>query len=56
METQYLSREAIDAYLELIQLNLGSWRPEVAEWLHSDDSAEPLAQLLSVVPCSPTLH
>jgi hypothetical protein len=56
MEAQYLSHEAIHAYLELIELNMRSWRPEVAEWLHSDESAEQLAQLLLAVPCSPTVH
>jgi hypothetical protein len=56
METQYLSEAAIHAYLELIQLNLGSWRPEIAAWLHSEDSVQPLAELLSIVPCSPTVH
>lgn len=56
METQILSREAIHAYLELIELNMRSWRPEVAAWLHSEESTEQLAQLLSIVPCSPTVH
>ena len=47
---------AISAYLELISLNLGSWRPEVEAWLHSEDSAPALARLLVSVPCSPTIH
>jgi hypothetical protein len=47
---------AIQAYLELIELNLGSWRPQVAEWLHSQEAEAPLKELLILVPCSPTLH
>jgi hypothetical protein len=56
MEAQYLSQKAIYAYLELIQLNMRSWRPEVAAWLHSEESAGQLAELLSIVPCSPSIH
>jgi hypothetical protein len=47
---------AIQAYLQLIELNLGSWRPQVAEWLHSQEAEAPLKELLIMVPCSPTLH
>lgn len=47
---------AIRAYLDLVELNLGSWRPEVAEWLHSRDAEISLRQLLAAVPCSPTIH
>lgn len=47
---------AIRAYLRLIELNLGSWRPQVAEWLHSSEAEAPLKELLLMVPCSPTLH
>ncbi len=56
MEPQYLSQAAIHAYLELVELNMRSWQPEVAEWLHSDASAEALSQLLAIVPCSPSVH
>jgi hypothetical protein len=56
METQDLQQAAIHAYLELIELNMRSWQPEVSAWLHSEDSAESLARLLAAVPCSPTLH
>ncbi len=47
---------SIQAYLRLMELNLGSWRPHVAEWLHSEEAEEPLKQLLVMVPCSPTIH
>jgi hypothetical protein len=56
METQHLNAAAIHAYLELIELNMRSWRPEISEWLHSEASAEPLARLLAVVPCPATMH
>jgi hypothetical protein len=42
--------------LRLIELNLGAWRPHVAEWLHSPEAEAPLKELLILVPCSPTLH
>lgn len=47
---------AIHAYLKLIELNLASWQPEVAEWLHSEDAKTQLRELLANVPCSPTVH
>lgn len=56
METQTLHEAEIHAYLELIELNMRSWQPEVSAWLHSEDSAEALARLLAIVPCSPTVH
>lgn len=56
MEPQYLNDAAVHAYLELIALNMRSWQPEVAAWLHSDQSAAALGQLLAIVPCSPSLH
>jgi hypothetical protein len=56
MEANYLSEAAIHAYLELIELNMRAWRPEVAEWLHSEASAEALGKLLAIVPCSPSVH
>ena len=56
MQQEYLDEAAIHAYLELIELNMRVWRPEVAAWLHSDESAEALGRLLAIVPCSPTVH
>jgi hypothetical protein len=46
----------IHAYLELISLNMRAWRPEVAAWIHSEDSADALGKLLAIVPCSPSIH
>jgi hypothetical protein len=56
MESQYLTAASIQAYIELIALNMRSWRPEVSAWLHSDASAPALGELLAAVPCSPTVH
>jgi hypothetical protein len=56
MDTLELPDAAINAYLRLMELNMASWKPQVAEWLHSDDAAPSLKQLLALVPCSPTLH
>lgn len=56
METHYLNEESIQAYLELIDLNMRAWRPEVAEWLHSEAGADALGKLLAIVPCSPSVH
>jgi hypothetical protein len=56
MESNELRPAAIHAYLELIALNLGSWRPDVAAWLHSEDGESALRALLAAVPCSPTVH
>ena len=56
MEQEYLDDTAIQAYLQLMALNMRSWKPDVAAWLHSDAGTHALGQLLIVVPCSPTVH
>lgn len=56
MEHEYLDEAAVHAYLELIELNMRAWRPEVTAWLHSEESAEALGKLLAIVPCSPAVH
>ena len=53
---EQLPEASIQAYLRLMELNLGSWRPQVAAWLHSQEAEAPLKELLTMVPCSPTLH
>jgi hypothetical protein len=55
-DTTDLTVAAIHAYFRLIELNMASWKPQVAEWLHSEDAEDSLKQLLVLVPCSPTLH
>ena len=44
------------AYQQLIQLNLESWKPGVAEWLHSEAAEPVLREMLALVPCPTTLH
>ncbi len=56
MDQVELPDSAIRAYLQLIELSAAAWRPQVAEWLHSPEAEAPLKQLLTLVPCSPTLH
>lgn len=56
IETMQLPDEAIHAYLKLIELNMASWKPDVAAWLHSAEAELPLRQLLANVPCSATIH
>ena len=56
MEQQYLKTEAIQAYLELLALNMRVWRPEVSAWIHSEEGADALGKLLAAVPCSPSIH
>jgi len=56
MERIYWPAAVVQAYLQLIQLNLSSWRPQVAEWLHSKEAEPSLRMLLLAVPCSPTIH
>jgi hypothetical protein len=44
------------AWQQLLQLNLESWKPEVAEWLHSEEAQPELREFLALVPCSMTIH
>lgn len=58
METtrQQLPAEALQAWYQLMQLNLTSHQPKVNEWLHSEDADPVLKQLLVNVPCVPLVH
>jgi len=47
---------SVEAWRQLVSLNLQHHRPEVADWLHSDDAAPVLQQLLANVPCAGTVH
>jgi hypothetical protein len=47
---------SVQAYLRLLELNLGAWKPDVENWLHSEEASPALRELLAFVPCSPTLH
>lgn len=50
------AQASILAYQQLLQLNWESWKPEVAQWLHSEDAEPALRELLAAVPCSRTVH
>ena len=56
MQQEPINAVAAQAYLELVALNMRLWRPEVANWLHSEDAESSLRQLLAAVPCPPTVH
>jgi hypothetical protein len=56
MQAHPQAEAMLQAYQKLIQLNLESWKPEVADWLHSEAAAPELRDLLIAVPCSPVLH
>ncbi len=56
MDSTYPTDAMIEAYQRLVQLNLGSWEPEVTDWLHSEDAGPVLRELLAFVPCSSTVH
>ncbi len=44
------------AYQRLLQLNLESHKPEVADWLHSEDAEPVLKEMLVNVPCVGRVH
>jgi hypothetical protein len=56
MHTNQVPEAVIQAFKRLVQLNLESHKPEVADWLHSEDAEPELKALLEMVPCSPTFH
>ena len=56
MVISYAPEAMLQAYTQLIQLNMESWKPEVTDWLHSEDAEPVLKELLAIVPCSGTVH
>ena len=51
-----IPQASVEAYRQLLVLNLESWKPEVADWLHSKEAKAVLADILLHVPCAPTIH
>ena len=51
-----LPTASIEAYRQLMALNLQLYKPEVVDWLHSEEAEPALTQMLLYVPCSETLH
>ena len=56
MVTEYVPEAVLMAWQRLIQLNVESWKPEVAAWLHSAESEPEVKEFLALVPCSTTVH
>ncbi len=52
----YVNPASVYAWQQLFQLNMQLYKPEVTDWLHSDEAAPVLAHILVNVPCSHTLH
>jgi hypothetical protein len=48
--------EVIQAWQQLVMLNLESYKPQVTDWLHSEDAKPVLKQLLVNVPCAGRIH
>jgi hypothetical protein len=51
-----LPPEAVNAWYQLMQLNLTSHQPQFMEWLHSENADPVLKQLLVNVPCAGAVH
>jgi len=49
--TTQVPEAVIQAYQRLVQLNLELHKPEVAQWLHSEDAEPALKEMLENVPC-----
>lgn len=56
IEPAFGPQAALMAWQQLMLLNLESWKPEVAEWLHSEAAEPVLRDLLSAVPCPAVIH
>ena len=52
----YIPAASVEAYRQLLGLNLQLYKPEVTDWLHSKEAEPVLSQILLHVPCSETLH
>lgn len=52
----YIPAASVMAYQQLLALNLQMYKPEVTEWLHSEEAEPVLTQILLNVPCPETLH
>jgi len=54
--TTQVPEAAMLAYQRLVQLNLELYKPEVTDWLHSEDAEPALKELLKNVPCLGHVH
>ena len=53
---EYFPPASVYAWQQLQDLNLQLNKPDVADWLHSEEASPVLATLLANVPCSVTEH
>jgi len=51
-----LPEEALQAWVELLQLNLTLHQPKVEAWLHSEEADPILKELLINVPCPAVIN
>ena len=54
--TNQAPQAVILAYQQLIKLNLELYKPEVADWLHSEEAEPVLKAMLVHVPCAGNIH
>jgi len=52
----YIPAASVDAWRQLVVLNQQLYKPEVTNWLHSEEAEPVLTHILLNVPCSETLH
>jgi hypothetical protein len=52
----YIPAASVQALHQLFEINLQIYKPEVSEWLHSEEAEPLLNQILVNVPCSTTMH
>ena len=51
-ETVFAHEEVMRAHFTLLAINFASWKPDVKQWLHSEDSEGSLKELLQHAPCT----
>ncbi len=52
MESIFVHEEIMKAQLALLVINFSSWKPDISQWLHSEDSETSLREMLQYAPCT----
>ena len=52
MESIFVHEGAMKAQLALLAINFSSWRSDINQWLHSEDSEASLREVLQYAPCT----
>ena len=52
----YIPAASVEAWRQLLAINLQLCKPEVTDWLHSEEAEPVLQQILVNIPCSEILH